>query len=114
MRLIAIAAIGFASLAAVVPAGAQNGLDRALVELEAYDYPRAVASLRAAADGGDRRAQRILGFMLLHGDRLFRGVAAGRAEAVAWLRKAAHAGDEQAAWFVARLDGDRNSGLAAR
>ena len=114
MRLIAIAAIGFASLAAVMPAGAQNGLDRALVELEAYDYPRAVASLRAAADDGDRRAQRILGFMLLHGDRLFRGVAADRAEAVAWLRKAAHAGDEQAAWFVARLDGSRNSGLAAR
>lgn len=114
MRLIAIAAIGFATLATVLPAGAQNGLDRALAELEACDYPRAVASLRTAADDGDRRAQRILGFMLLHGDRLYRGVATDRAEAVAWLRKAAHAGDEQAGWFVARLDGNRNNGLAAR
>jgi TPR repeat protein len=114
MRLIAIAAIGFATLATVLPAGAQSGLDRALVELEAYDYPRAVASLRTAADDGDRRAQRILGFMLLHGEGLYRGVAVDRAQAVAWLRKAALAGDEQAAWFVARLDGNRNQGLAAR
>ena len=114
MRVIAIAAIGFATLAATLPAGAQNGLDRALVELEACDYPRAVASLRAAADEGDRRAQRILAFMLFHGDRLYRGVAADRPEAVAWLRKAAHAGDAQAAWFVARLEGGLSKGLAAR
>jgi TPR repeat protein len=114
MRVIAIAAIGFATLATVLPAGAQNSLDRALAEIEAYDYPRAVASLRAAADDGDRRAQRILGFMLLHGDRLYRGVTADRAEAVAWLRKAANAGDEQAAWFVARFGDGRNYGIAAR
>lgn len=114
MRSTLVAVIGLATLAAVVPAGAHEGLERALVAFDAYDYPRAVLSLRDAAEKGDRRAQRILGFMLLHGDRLYRGVVADRAEAVVWLRKAAREGDEQAAWFVSRMDGVRGTGVAAR
>ena len=52
----------------------------------------------------DRRAQRLLGFMLLHGEQLYPGVAADPGEAIAWLRKASAQGDEQAAFTLARVE----------
>jgi TPR repeat protein len=79
--------------------------DRAIGAIDAYDYPRALPPLSVAAEAGDRRAQRLLGFMLLHGEALYRGVVADPVQAVAWLRRASEQGDEQAASVLGRLAG---------
>ncbi len=112
MQKVSIGVLAFAALAAVVPVQAADDLDRAIAAIEAYDYPRALPPLRAAAAQGDRSAQRLLGFMLLHGEQLYRGINADPTEAVAWLRKAAALGDEQAAWLVARVEGRRVAKIA--
>ena len=104
MRTTFIGALALAASATMVAAHATDGLDRAIVAIEAYDYPRALAPLREAAAQGDRRAQRLLGFMILHGEQLYRGVGTDTAEALVWLRKAAAQRDEQAAWVVARIE----------
>lgn len=113
MRRVVFGVVAVAALAAV-PVKADDDLQRAHAALEAYDYPRALAPLRSAAAGGDRRAQRLLGFMLLHGEQLYRGIRADRAEALSWLRKAAAQGEEQAAWFVARGHAGGAPGIAVR
>jgi TPR repeat protein len=87
--------------------------DQAIDTLDAYDDPRAVEQLRAVATSGDLRAQRLLGFMLLYGDRFFPGVRSDRTEALEWLRKAANRGDEAAAFVVRRAD-QRIVGTAPR
>jgi TPR repeat protein len=104
MRSAFIGALALAASEAMVPAHAMDQLDRAIVAIETFDYPRALGPLREAAAAGDRRAQRLLGFMLLHGEQLYRGVGSDVAEALLWLRKAAAQGDEQAAWAVARIE----------
>jgi TPR repeat protein len=107
MRSVLVGAFAVAALTAMGLVHAAEGLDRAIAAIEAYDYPRALPPLREAATSGDRRAQRLLGFMLLHGEQLYRGVRADPAEAMAWLRKASEQGDEQAAWVVARIERSR-------
>ena len=98
------AALALAALGVVSPLQASNGLETAIVAIESCDYPRALQPLRVAAAEGDRDAQRLLGFMLLHGAQLYRGVDVDRPEAIAWLRKASAQGDEQAAWVIARIE----------
>ncbi len=104
MQKVSIGVLSLAALMAAVPIHAAGDLDRAMIAIEAYDYPRALPPLRTAATQGDRRAQRLLGFMLLHGERLFRGISADPTEAMTWFRKASAQGDEQAAWVVARIE----------
>jgi TPR repeat protein len=109
-----IGALAIVASTAMVPGHAADDFDRAITAIEAYDYPRALPPLREAASHGDRRAQRLLGFMLLHGEQLYRGISANPAEAVAWLRKASAQGDEQAGWVVARIDRSRVASTAPR
>ena len=104
MRTVFIGAFALAALTAMAPVHAAEDLDRAITAIEAYDYPRALPPLRTAATQGDRRAQLLLGFMLLHGEQLYRGISADPVEAMAWFRKASAQGDEQAAWVVARIE----------
>jgi TPR repeat protein len=104
MRRAFIGVLALAASATMVAAHATDHFDRAIVAIETYDYPRALGPLREAAAEGDHRAQRLLGFMLLHGEQLYRGVGTDIAEALVWLRKAARQGDEQAAWVVARIE----------
>jgi TPR repeat protein len=104
MRWKLIGALTLAATAMTASAGAADDFDRALAAIEAYDYPRALAPLRAAAAQGDRRAQRLLGFMLLHGEQLYRGIDTNPGEGVAWLRKASAQGDEHAAVALARIE----------
>ena len=113
MRSVLMSALAVASLTAMVPVLAAEDFDRAIIAIEAYDYPRALPPLRAAATQGDRRAQRLLGVMLLLGVQLFRGISADPAEAVVWLRKASAQGDEQAAWVVSRIERSRVASTAS-
>lgn len=113
MRSAFIGILAVISLTAV-PVLAAEDLDRAIAAIEAYDYPRALPPLREAAGRGDRRAQRLFGLMLLHGEQLYRGVSADPAEAMAWLRKASAQGDEHAAWVVARIERSRVATTATR
>ena len=112
MRKILMGAVTLAVLTTMTPIHAGGEVDLAISAIEAYDYPRALPPLRVAAMQGDRRAQRLLGFMLLHGGQLYRGVDADPAEALSWLRKASEQGDEQAALVVSRLERDRVARIA--
>jgi TPR repeat protein len=109
MQPFATAACTFAFLAVVATvapsARADAEFDQALGAIDTCDYPRALAPLRTAAEAGDRRAQRLLGFMLLHGEALYRGVVADPIQALAWLRRSSGQGEVQAAFVLARLEG---------
>jgi len=111
--VIAVLAAALLTAMSASAADASSPYDQAIDTLDAYDDPRAVAQLRAAATSGDLRAQRLLGFMLLYGDRYFPGVRSDRTEALEWLRKAANRGDEAAAFVVRRAD-QRIVGTAPR
>jgi TPR repeat protein len=111
--VIAVLAAALLTAMSASAADASSPYDQAIDTLDAYDDPRAVAQLRAAATSGDLRAQRLLGFMLLYGERLFPGVRSDRTEALEWLRKAANRGDEAAAFVVRRAD-QRIVGTAPR
>ena len=76
---------------------------QAIDAIDACDYPRALAPLRSAAAAGDRRAQALLGLMLIHGPALYAGIATEPVEAITWLRRAAQQGDAVSAWAVRRI-----------
>jgi TPR repeat protein len=93
MRILALALLSLLILA--TPAGAQ-GLDPDLAAivpcLGAYkvgDYEQAAVCFRSLAEGGNPRAQGILGEMYDEGQ----GVPQNYAQAVVWYRKAAEQGD---------------------
>jgi len=50
MRSVLMSALAVASLTAMVPVLAAEDFDRAIIAIEAYDYPRALPPLRAAVD----------------------------------------------------------------
>lgn len=104
MRKVLVGAVTLAVLTTMTPVHAVGEIDLAISAIEAYDYPRALPPLRVAAMQGDRRAQRLLGFMLLHGEQLYRGIDTNPGEGVAWLRKASAQGDEHAAVALARIE----------
>jgi len=102
------------ALVATVPISASSAsFDDALEAIDQCDYSRAVAPLRAAADSGDVRAQRLLGFMFLHGPSLYPGVARDRNEAVLRLRQASAQGSQEAALVLNRI-ADVQAALARR
>lgn len=102
-KLAAAAALAAAILAPAV-AHPSDAMARAEEAYENFRWPGAVVSLESAAQSGDRSAQRLLGFMLLYGERLYPGVKSDRAKAFYWLRQAANQGDEGAAFVVQRAD----------
>jgi TPR repeat protein len=59
--------------------------------------------MRTAAGQEDARAQEALGFMLIFGDRLYRGaIAQDVGEGLRWLRRAAESGRKPAAYYLAQ------------
>lgn len=93
-------------------AGPNDDFERGLERYEESRYSEAFADFRLAARGGHGRAQEVLGFMYLHGSKLY-GVAVpeSRREAAHWFEQAARAGRPVAQYMtcvlVDRPAGDR-------
>ena len=96
MKIKSFAHFSIACVIASAPAAAHDGFDDAIDALGDYNYPKAVPALRGAAHAGDRRAQELLAFMLLHGEALYSGLTPDRDEAMVWFSRAAAAGSETA------------------
>jgi TPR repeat protein len=96
MRIRALVSIPIALLLSVSPVVAGEHFDQAIEALGDYNYPKAVPALRSAAQEGDRRAQEVLAFMLLHGEALYSGLTPDRDEALQWFGRAAANGSEVA------------------
>jgi len=70
---------------------------------ESYQYSVALMHFAAAAEHGDKDAQRNLGLMLLYGERLYGAeVHADQPQALRWLKLAASQGDEVSALMLRR------------
>jgi TPR repeat protein len=86
--------------------------------IEAYGdsrYQEAMAQFRLAADGGDARAQEILGFMYLHGPKLYgAAVPHDRDQAIHWFGRAAREGREVAQHTLCVLTGQPASTAMGR
>jgi len=99
-----------AAAALVLPAPGANAQDEYEPAMEAIPScadPCALEALRTGAESGDVRAQEVLGFMLLNGERLYGpGVHQNIAEGLMWLRRAAEHGSAVAGFIVARAEQD--------
>lgn len=84
----------FAAAMAFPPTALSNdGLERALDAYEDSHYAESVRLLRPAAEGGDLRAQEMLGYMHLYGPALYGSeVPRNLDQARYWLQRAAAAG----------------------
>lgn len=72
--------------------------------IDVSHYAEAFAHYRAAAEKGDRNAQRTTGLMLLYGERLYGSqVRQDVDEAKKWLSRAAANGCETSAYMLRRL-----------
>jgi len=83
---------------------ANLSFDEVLQAVQDGDYATAAARVHVVAEQGDPRAQEILGFMLIWGERLYG--AAVRTDPVAgrkWLAQAASSGREAAAFYLRRF-----------
>jgi TPR repeat protein len=87
-------------------ANAQDEYERAMEAIPSYDDDAgALEALRTGAASGDSRAQEVLGFMLLNGERLYGpGVRQDVREGLMWLRRAAEQGSAVAGFIVARAE----------
>lgn len=88
ISLILAAAIAFPATAL-----ANDALEPAFEAYERSHYAESVKLLRPAAEGGDLKAQEMLGFMHLYGEALYGAeVPRDREQARYWLQRAAAAG----------------------
>lgn len=113
MRRTLIASSLLALVATTSVWASASSFDDALEAIDRYDYGKAAVSLRIAADSGDVRAQRLLGFMLLYGPRLYPGVAQNRTEGLLRLRQASAQGNQEAAVVLGRI-ADARAALTTR
>lgn len=76
---------------------AEEAMERGLQAYQDTKYEYAMGQLAVAAEKGNGRAQEILGFMHLHGPRLFgAGVPEDASRSMYWLGRAAGSGQEAA------------------
>ena len=91
-----------ALLCSLPPAIAANpSYERGIEATNDYRYSDALMHFMAAAEQGDKEAQRNLGLMLLYGDRLYNGeISRNRAQAKRWLEAAANQGCQVSAFML--------------
>ena len=92
MRAKTVAILASALIGWSAPLHAGDAWTDATEALDRYDHARALTALRTAATAGHPRAQEIIAFMLWHGETLYPGVPANRAEALEWFGAAAQSG----------------------
>jgi hypothetical protein len=110
---VALTVVAAALSLPTVEVRAQGDFERAMEAAGVNDYAGTIEPLRRASRDGNMRAQEILGFMLLYGERLYgQAVKADVREGVAWLQRAEAQGSEVAPHMLARLD-RRGAELAA-
>jgi TPR repeat protein len=105
------------ALAAPMAVHASPTLEEAIAQIDDFNDAAAIVMVRDLAEGGDARAQELLGFMLLFADTHYRtGQPADRAAGLAWLARAAAQGREPAGAVLRSLarsgDGDAQAALA--
>jgi TPR repeat protein len=83
------------ALIAIVPAAAGT-FQRGMAEYNRSDYSAAARTFSALAEGGDARAQALLGYMFATG----RGVPQDYIEAASWYRRASEQGNPTAQYML--------------
>jgi TPR repeat protein len=95
-QVLALSRLALAAALLALPGAAGAGLTEALKALLAGDYATAGKEMRPLAEGGDARAQVLLGRMY----RDARNPEHNPAEALAWFERAADAGSAEARYWV--------------
>jgi len=103
-----LAVVLFAALLLPVAGLAQSVVPGTYAEgLALYEdgrYVDAISALAIAGEDGDVRAQRLLGMMYLHGEKLYgSAVERNHGMALSWLYRASGQGDRVATWTLTRI-----------
>lgn len=105
----------FITFCAPLPVHAGDTYEEGIAAYRDTKYQNAVRHLRVAADGGNTRAQEILGFMHLHGPSMYgAAVPQDRAQAIYWFGRAAKGGREVAQHMLCVLNGKPGSTVVDR
>ena len=95
-----------AILALPQDAFAADAYEKGVSAYEQSRYELAAREFKLAAEGGDGRAQEVLGFMYLHGPSLFgTAIPQDRSQSVYWFGMAAKSGREVAQHMLCVLSG---------
>lgn len=96
----------FGALALPGAALADDPLERGIKAYHDSKYQDAITQFRLAAEGGNARAQEVLGFMYLHGPNFYgAGMPLDRDQAIHWFGRAARGGREVAQHMLCVLSG---------
>lgn len=88
-----------ALLACLLPLAAHAGFDEGSEAYSVGDYAKAMVEFKAAAEGGDPRAEYYVGFLYYRGY----GVSKDFAEAANWFGRSAAKRDSRAQYYVAKM-----------
>lgn len=102
-RLVAAALIAAGCAAQVTAVAAATTLEQAMDDYEHGRYVKAEEGLRAAAEGGNLRAQELLGFMYAYGPKTYPGIPHNPHEAALWFERAARGGSASARYMYCSL-----------
>jgi TPR repeat protein len=107
--LVAAALISAGFAPQLTAQGATPALEQAMDDYEHGRYVKAEAGLRAAAEGGNLRAQELLGYMYAYGPKAYPGIAFDPHEAALWFERAARGGSVSARYMYCSLTRNANT-----